>query len=105
MVHSFGSKAESIYAYISPGIDKCHFEVMEDVRKQFLDTAGWTAEYIKRKDEEHFLIDLKGVNVKYLRDEGVANIEISPDCTYCLEEKYWSYRRCKDKDRMLALSS
>ena len=102
MKESFGSKAEDIYAYISPGIDKCHFEVREDVEKQFLGTAEWTGEYIKREDEEHFLIDLKGVNKRYLELGGIEHIDINEDCTYCKEDLYWSYRRSKDKDRMLA---
>ena len=34
--------------------------------------------------------------------EGVTQIEISPHCTCCEPEKFWSYRRCKDSTRMLA---
>ncbi len=102
MKERYGCRAEDIYTYISPGIDKCHFEVKDDVRQQFIDTAAWTEKYIVRKDDEHFLIDLKGVNRRYLELEGIKNIEINSDCTYCLEDRYWSYRRSKDKDRMLA---
>ena len=102
MKERYGCRPDNIHAYISPGIGKCHFEVRDDVRIQFLDAEEWTKEYISNKDEEHYLVDLKGVNKKFLRLGGVENIRISEDCTYCLEDLYWSYRRSKDKDRMLA---
>ncbi len=102
MKEHYGCRPENICTYIGPGIGKCHFEVRDDVRHKFLEYAPWTQEYISVKDDEHYLIDLKGINERYLRSEGVEKVEISPDCTYCLEEKYWSYRRCGDKNRMLA---
>ncbi len=98
----YGCSVEDISAYIGAGIDKCCFEVREDVRNKFLADAPWTEKYISVKDDEHYLIDLKGINETYLRSEGVENIGIDPDCTCCLGDKYWSYRRCGDKDRMLA---
>ncbi len=102
MKERYGCRAEDIRAYIGPGIGRCCFEVREDVRKAFMEYAPWTDEFISVKDDEHYLIDLKGINERYLRSEGVEEVEVSPDCTYCLEDKYWSYRRCGDKDRMLA---
>ena len=98
----YGCSAKDIRAYIGAGIDKCCFEVREDVRNKFLADAPWTEKYISVKDDEHYLIDLKGINEAYLKSEGIEIIEIDPDCTCCLENKYWSYRRCGDKDRMLA---
>ncbi len=102
MKERYSCRPEDIYAYISPGIGKSRFEVREDVKDKFLEAADWTGEFIKKKDEEHFLIDLKGVNERFLRLEGVKDIEINEDCTYLLEDKYWSYRRSKDLERMLA---
>ena len=34
--------------------------------------------------------------------EGVTGIEISPRCTCCEPDLFWSHRRCGDKTRMLA---
>ncbi len=102
MMNTYGCKASDIYTYIGPGIGKCHFEVMEDVKKQFEENLTWSKEFIFPKDEEHYLIDLKGINERHLRQCNIEHIQISEDCTYCLEEKYWSYRRSADKDRMLA---
>ena len=102
MKERYACDPSDILAYIGPGIGKCHFEVRDDVRQKFLSEAPWSEGYISVKDDEHYLIDLKDINEMYLRYEGVLNIEISEDCTYCMEDKYWSYRRGGDKDRMLA---
>ena len=92
----------NIAAYIGPGIDKCCFEVKDDVRQQFLENVPNAERFISQKDAEHYLIDLKGINKQFIEMQGVTNITISPDCTSCLNDKYWSYRKTKEKDRMLA---
>ena len=102
MKQRYGSKGADIYAFIGPGIGKCHFEVKDDVKSQFEAEEPWMTEFIEKKDEEHYYIDLKHINERYLRLEGLENIEISGECTYCLEERFWSYRRCGDTARMLA---
>ena len=35
---------------------------------------------------------LKAINAQFLANAGVRHIEISPDCTMCLHETYWSHR-------------
>lgn len=102
MMAHYGCTAENIECIIGPGIDKCHFEVKEDVKALFAASVPNAYSFIQRKDNEHYLIDLKGINAQFLRMQGVSKIETSPECTFCLENKYWSYRRCGDKDRMLA---
>lgn len=38
-------------------------------------------------------VDLKGVNARWLEKAGVRQIDVSPDCTACHPELYWSHRR------------
>ena len=38
-------------------------------------------------------IDLKRINALWLRKAGVAEIDISDDCTACRNDLYWSHRR------------
>ena len=42
-------------------------------------------------------VDLKGLNALWLNRCGIltTNIDISPDCTMCRPEKYWSHRYTK----------
>jgi len=101
MSEAFKSDPSDILVYISPGIDKCHFEVTKEVRDEFVDYIPWSINYINQTDDIHYVIDLKGINEKYLKDFGITNIEISNECTYCLKDKYWSYRRSGDMNRMI----
>lgn len=92
MQEGFGAKAEELVVGIGPGISNCHFEVKEDVLSKFKEYP----EALIKRDSKDF-IDLKLVAKRQLEELGIIsrNIEVSPDCTYCLEEKYFSFRRDK----------
>jgi copper oxidase (laccase) domain-containing protein len=53
---------------------------------------------------QKYLVDLKAINDELLKICGIPeeNITISGDCTVCDAENYYSHRRAKEKDRMLA---
>lgn len=77
---------------IGPGISQCHYEVKEDVLKEF-------RPYLKHALQENFL-DLKKIAKIQLINLGVKeeNIEISPECTFCLPDKYFSHRKDRFKE-------
>ena len=83
MINDFGSLPENILAGIGPGISKCHFEVGEDVAHRL----GSTEKFV----------DLKDLINKKLLATGIKqnNVEISLECTFCLSDKYFSFRRDK----------
>lgn len=83
--------SKDILVGIGPGISRCHFEVKQDVLKKF-------KPYLKDALKDNFL-DLKKVAKLQLIDLGIKeeNIEINPGCTFCLKDKYFSYRRQKPK--------
>lgn len=91
----FGSQPENILAGIGPGISQCHFEVGEEVSEKFKEFLPETMIW---RDGKKFL-DLKKIAEIQLINLGFKkeNIEINPDCTYCLPDKYFSYRRDKPK--------
>ncbi len=90
MRSEFGTDPKDVLVTIGPHIKECHFEVREDVAEQFKDYP----EFILRKDNK-INLNLAGVVKKQLEDEGVLSehISISNDCTYCLDKKYFSFRR------------
>lgn len=108
MESCYGCSPGNIEAFIGPGIDKCHFEVDVDVAEKFMKELPWSAEFISedpRSDRNapvKYHIDLKGINRRSLENAGVKYITVSEDCTFCREDLYYSYRRGKDMDRMLA---
>ncbi len=95
MVKNFGSLPEDILIGIGPGISQCHFEVKNDVLAEF---KPYLKEVLLKKEGKSFL-DLKKIARIQLINPGIKeeNIEISPECTFCLPEKYFSFRREKPK--------
>jgi YfiH family protein len=123
MMREFGSDPEDMLVYIGPGIDFCCFEVNGDVAEAFTDRYYWAQEMTAVKPlrfeapeasdaasgqepepVQKYLVDLKAINDELLKICGIPeeNITISGDCTVCDAENYYSHRRAKEKDRMLA---
>jgi len=74
---------KNLLAGIGPGIRECHFEVQGDIARLF-------------GTKEKF-VNLGSVIQRQLIELGIkkSNIEDSGECTYCLDQKYFSYRRDK----------
>ncbi len=95
MAEHYGSRPQDLLAAIGPGISKCCFETEEDVPNAMTAALGAGAlPYISGGDGGKFHVDLKGLNLLRLNRCGVltTNVDISPDCTLCKPETYWSHR-------------
>ncbi len=90
MAKNYGSNPEDIAVLVGPHIGLCHFEVQSDVAEEF---ALWP-DYIETRAGKTF-IDLAGIVRAQLLEVGInpESINISSECTYCLPNKYFSYRR------------
>lgn len=88
-----GGNVDNLYIALGPGINKCHFEIKEDILGKFLEHE----ESIIKKDGKIF-VDLKAIIFKKLLLAGVqeSNIENNSACTYC-SGNLISYRRNKSK--------
>ena len=93
MAQEFGCDPGNICAAIGPCISKCCFETDLDVPQAMLDALGPKAvTAISQKGEKYF-VDLKFCNALWLQRAGVGALDISPDCTSCRTDRYWSHRR------------
>jgi len=92
--NDFNSQTQNILAGIGPGICQHHYEVGKDVLSCF---ESFPSAILKR--EKKTFLDLKKIAKIQLLNLGLKeeNIEISPECTHCLVNKYFSYRRDKPK--------
>lgn len=98
MVKDYSCERKNILAAIGPGISKCCFETGGEVPEAMTTALGKDAlPYIRESEDGKFKVDLKGLNTLWLKRSGVlaTNIDISPDCTLCHPEKYWSHRYTK----------
>lgn len=89
-------------AAIGPGIGGCCFSTHTDVPLAMHKAFGAEVERFIRKDPKaekpgKFLVNLKAINAWRLLKTGLPNdnIAISPECTCCRPEKYWSHRFTK----------
>jgi YfiH family protein len=101
MAENFESSPEDILAAIGPGISRCHFEVKQDVLEKFKD---FLPEVLLERNKKSFL-DLKKIAKIQLINLGLKeeNIETSPECAFCLSDKYFSFRRDKALQAMMAV--
>lgn len=90
MVSVFESNPTDISVYIGQHLQKCHFEIKEDIVSQFEN------KFIL-KENGIIRVDLLFIIKQQLLLLGVKseNISSSDECTYCNKEKYFSYRRDK----------
>ena len=126
----FGSRPEDIFAAIGPGIQKCSFEVGEEVEDAFHTQFDYAAELFHSVQESDAVrerypmlfmnqrapghgdpciklhLDLREANRRQLLAAGVpeANITALTDCTFCQPRKFFSHRAERGKTgRQMAL--
>lgn len=95
MEREYGSRPSDLIAAIGPGISKCCFETHEEVPQAMLSAIGDDAtRFVVSLENGKYKVDLKGLNALRLTRKGLlaTKIDISPDCTMCAHEKYWSHR-------------
>lgn len=95
-IEKFSSNPEDINVVFGASIQKCCYEVSEDLSKIVENSFG--KEFV-----ENNYIDLQGINKKQLNDLGIKNIEISNICTKCGDKPYFSYRKDKKTGRFAGI--
>ena len=98
MTDTFGIDKKDILCAIGPAIDKCCFEVSDDVIESMAHIPDISLCYEKKKNGKYQL-DLKKVNKQILLSCGADknNIDVIPLCTKCEDELFHSYRREGEK--------
>ena len=92
MSREFGTDPSVLCAAIGPCIGPCCFETGPEVPEAMLNALGPDAETSIRPAGEKFYVNLKELNRLWLYRCGVRRIDISPDCTHCQSERFWSHR-------------
>jgi len=97
MVKHFGSRPEDIRAAIGPNIGPCCFQTDGDVPQAMLHTFGKAALESIRAVGHKYYVNLKELNALSLQRAGVRDIHISPLCTACRQDLFWSHRVTGDQ--------
>ena len=94
----YGIKPSDLTAWIGPCIGQCCFELGDEVYDMFVsENSQWDRFFIKK---EKWHLDLRGLNRYQLTQAGIPDNQIIDhnECTYCMPEKYFSYRRMKKRN-------
>jgi len=92
MKKRFGIEPSGVSCVVGPSIGGCCYEVGEDVASQFIDKFDNWKDFLFRKSNLKYILDLKGANRINLFKEGVRDIEVMNICTKCNSD-FHSYRR------------
>lgn len=101
----YGVAPAECRAAIGPGIGPCCFSTHDDVPKAMVAAYGdgvrqfITPDNSSGAEPGKFLVDLKAINAYRLQLAGLSpeNIAVSPECTHCNPDKYWSHRYTKGR--------
>lgn len=95
-----GGEVKNIRAAIGPAISRCCYETGPEVKEAVEALLGADAAGLCPPEEGvpgKYMVDLKETNRRRLLQLGVeaASIDVSPDCTMCMSDVYWSHRATK----------
>src|SRR3954465_13512050 len=99
-VRAMGVPPASLLAWLGPAIGPRAYEVGEEVRAAF---SSYPDAFSAPTRPGHWLLDLYAVARAKLSNSGVKSVHGGGYCTYSYEERFFSYRRDRTKERMAAL--
>ncbi len=94
-----------LQAWIGPAISPAVFEVGAEVYEAFAATDSALAVFFKTGERVgKYFADLPSIAHYKLKQSGVQQVELSHECTYLQENKYFSYRRANPTGRMVTIA-
>ncbi len=93
----FPDAADEVLVWLGPAIGQCHFEVGEEVRDAFVQASA-SGDAVAQAFQESeitgkFFADLYRLARQRLQSQGVRFISGGEYCTFCDDERFYSYRR------------
>ena len=104
------SDPSDIIAWMGPAIGPCHYEVGIEVKESFRASAATQEElnlversFAESDLEGKFYMNLYLIARRQLLALGVSSVSGGDHCTYCEENKFYSYRRDGKTGRMASI--
>lgn len=108
MVEVYSVSISDMIVVIGPSIQKCCFEIEEDVIIKLSESYKWTSDYCKQVSEIKYLADLQSIIAHSAFDMGIGMERISMVdlCTKCRQDLFYSHRGSKGlTGRMAAITA
>jgi len=95
MEEFFRSDPKKLLIYFGPSIGPCCYEVDKNVIHSLDETFSNWKDFARQITKEKYMLDLRKMNASQLYECGVRpeHIEISPYCTACRTDLFFSYRK------------
>lgn len=90
-LEDFGISSQDIFAYIGPHVNKCCYQVGDELKKAFNSPA----------DEEYFSLSQEAKS--QMKKLGIKKVYVNSHCTCHEYEMFYSYRREPTDKRMMSL--
>lgn len=91
-------------AWVGPAISQEVFEVGAEVYDAFTHQNEALKVFFKSGLAGKYFADLPGIAKYKLEHNGVQSVELSGECTYLQEDKYFSYRRANPTGRIVTIA-
>ena len=91
--NNFGISPQDVFAYVGPHINKCCYQISDDLKKVF-----------NLSPEENYL-SLSNEASNQLKKLGLKRVYINSNCTCHQTDTFFSYRRQPTQDRIMSLIS
>lgn len=101
-IEKMATSPNELIAWFGAAISQSAFEVGDDVRDAFLASDEDAAGCFERNDDERWQADLYGLARRKLAKSGVENVHGGGLCTYTDSERFFSFRRDRDRGRMIS---
>ena len=92
LIKEYSSDVNNISAAIGPAIGFCCYKVRQDVYESLSATVKDFSGLSEIRSGDIY-VDLKSINARQLKECGVMKIDISPYCSCCNNDLFFSYRR------------
>jgi YfiH family protein len=104
MCERFATHPSDIEAAIGPSINRCCFEVGDEVFEEFNSKLDWSKAFFVRNNNGKWQLSLQGVIQRTLMNKGLLNekIAVSRMCTRCNSDIFFSHRADIGKTGSLA---
>lgn len=109
-VSGMSASAEHLVAWLGPAIGPCHFEVGPEVQEAFQQSWGNSIAASAIADcfqsipgKQKFMADLFALARLQLDSLGINIVSGGGECTYCQQEKFYSFRRSGQTGRLLSM--
>ncbi|MGD9898329.1 MAG: peptidoglycan editing factor PgeF [Calditrichaceae bacterium] len=100
MRNAFNSHPENLLIAIGPGVQQNCYQVDDDTASNF------SPDFLIADGPGHHKLDVQKAIISQIIQKGVSgkNLEINTACTHCAKDRYFSYRRDRDKSgRMMGV--